>query len=88
MNRYGEGFCGKGLQVLIVRRDISNTPLEWTGHHEQPATPPQVPCLPLRGSVSEPIVETLVLSSNPVLQSMTPLRIASSGGAAAVFAIR
>jgi hypothetical protein len=38
--------------------------------------------------VSEPIVETLVLSSNPVLQSMTPLRIASSGGAAAVFAIR
>jgi hypothetical protein len=29
----------------------SNKPLEWTGHHEQPGTPPQVPCLPLRGSV-------------------------------------
>jgi hypothetical protein len=32
--------------------------------------------------VSEPIVETLVLSSNPVLQSMTPLRIAFATQAA------
>jgi hypothetical protein len=37
-------------------------------------------------SVSEPIVETLVLSINHVLQCMTPLRIASSGGEAAVIA--
>ena len=36
---------------------------------------------------SEPLVETLILSINPVLQSKTPLRIASSGGAAAVIAI-
>ena len=36
---------------------------------------------------SEPLVETLVLSINPVLQSMTPLRFASSGAAAAVMAI-
>jgi hypothetical protein len=37
---------------------------------------------------SEPLVETLVLSINPVLQGMTPLRIASSGGAAAVIAMQ
>jgi hypothetical protein len=33
-------------------------------------------------SVSEPIVETLVLSINHVLQSMTPLRIAFATQAA------
>jgi hypothetical protein len=33
-------------------------------------------------SVSEPIVETLFLSTNPVLQSMTPLRIAFATQAA------
>ncbi len=31
--------------------DTSNKPLEWTGHHQQSAAPPQAPCLPLRGSV-------------------------------------
>ena len=30
---------------------LANKPLEWTGHHQLSASPPQAPCLPLRGSV-------------------------------------
>jgi hypothetical protein len=29
----------------------SNKPFEWTGHLQLSATPPQAPCLPLKGSV-------------------------------------
>jgi hypothetical protein len=31
--------------------DTSNKPFEWTGHQRLSAAPPQIPCLPLRGSV-------------------------------------
>lgn len=31
--------------------DTSNKPLEWTGQHHISTSPPQAPCLPLRGSV-------------------------------------
>jgi hypothetical protein len=34
-------------------RDTSNKPFEWTGRHQLPASPPQSPCLPLRGSVRQ-----------------------------------
>jgi hypothetical protein len=39
--------------VHQIRENLgtSNKPLEWTGHHHLSATPPQAPCLPLRGSV-------------------------------------
>ena len=30
---------------------LSNKPLEWTGRRQSSASPPQAPCLPLRGSV-------------------------------------
>jgi hypothetical protein len=44
-------------QAKVCRRflwggDSSNTPLEWTGLHQFFAAPPQVLCLPLKGSVS------------------------------------
>jgi hypothetical protein len=35
----------------LWRSDTSNKPLERSGHHQQSASPPQAPCLPLRGSV-------------------------------------
>ena len=37
--------------ACLQGRDTSNKPLEWTGHHQLSATPPQASCLPLRGSV-------------------------------------
>jgi hypothetical protein len=30
---------------------LANKPLEWTGHPQLSASPPQASCLPLRGSV-------------------------------------
>jgi len=33
--------------------DTSNKPFEWTGHRQRSASPPQAPCLPLRGSVRQ-----------------------------------
>ena len=33
--------------------DTSNKPFEWTGRHNHSATPPQAPCLPLKGSVRQ-----------------------------------
>jgi hypothetical protein len=38
-------------RLLTTRRWLSNQPLEWTGHLQLSATPPWVPCLPLKGSV-------------------------------------
>jgi hypothetical protein len=51
MNRHGEGFSGKDPQVLIVRSDTSNTPIEWTGNHQLSASPPETPCLPFKDIV-------------------------------------
>jgi len=31
--------------------DTSNKPFEWSGHHQLTASPPQAPCLPLKGGV-------------------------------------
>jgi hypothetical protein len=31
----------------------ANKPLEWTGHHHVSASPPNILCLPLRGSVMQ-----------------------------------
>jgi hypothetical protein len=39
--------CGRFLWEC----DTSNKPFEWTGRHLLTASPPQAPCLPLRGSV-------------------------------------
>ena len=33
-------------------KQLPNRPLEWTGHHQLSAAPPQIPCMPLRGSVT------------------------------------
>jgi hypothetical protein len=31
--------------------DTPNKPLEWSGRHQRSASPPEAPCLPLKGSV-------------------------------------
>jgi hypothetical protein len=41
-------LCGRFLWEC----DTSNKPLEWAGRLQLSASPPQAPCLPLRGSVS------------------------------------
>ena len=40
--------------MLTVEKRLSNKPFEWTGPHQLSASPPQAPCLPLKGSVSQP----------------------------------
>lgn len=35
----------------LLRSDTSNTSLEWTGHPQLSAKPPQALCLPLKGGV-------------------------------------
>ena len=40
--------CGR----FLWGSDTLNKPLEWTGHHQLSATPPQAPCLLLKGSVT------------------------------------
>ena len=39
----------------LWRSATSNKPLECTGHNQLSSAPPQTPCLPLRGSVNQPI---------------------------------
>ena len=41
----------EALVDCCVLRKPSNKPFEWTGRHELSASPPQAPCLPLKGSV-------------------------------------
>jgi hypothetical protein len=68
-----------GSSLAIVRlsylrgADISNKAFEWTIRHQLTASPPQAPCLPLRGRVirlqqavdgSRPWYREVVLSQN------------------------
>ena len=41
-----------GLEELLAMAERpANKPFEWTGRHLLSASPPQAPCLPLKGSV-------------------------------------
>jgi hypothetical protein len=43
---------------FLCERDTSNKPFEWTGRNLLSASPPQSPCLPLKGSVSRvPVID-------------------------------
>ena len=45
--------CGLDDRLILESMGCSvtsNKPFKWTGHHQLSATPPQTPCLPLRGS--------------------------------------
>jgi|694.fasta_scaffold50682_7 hypothetical protein len=39
--------------MINMLSSASNMPFEWTGHHYNSASPPQVPSLPLRASVKQ-----------------------------------
>ena len=44
-------MCAKVCGRCLRERDTSNKPFERTGRHKTFASPPQTPCLPLKGSV-------------------------------------
>ena len=49
-------------ELPALRQRPANKPLEWTGHLILSASPPQAPCLPLRGSVGPTGTERCYLS--------------------------